>query len=46
MLTITVGYVIAVVLLLGFGFISTASNRWFFHYRNPQDTFPSPGKNI
>jgi hypothetical protein len=45
MLTIAVGFLIAVFLLFGFGFFSTASAGWFFKYRKPQDTLPSPDKN-
>jgi hypothetical protein len=45
MLTIAVGILIAVILLFGFGFFSTASAGWFFKYRKPQDPFPSPDKN-
>lgn len=37
MLTFTVGIVIAVVVLFGFGFIATASAGWFFKDRKPQD---------
>lgn len=37
MLTLTVGIVIAVVLLFGFGFIATASSGWFFKDRKPPD---------
>ena len=40
MLTITVGIVIAVVILFGFGFIATASLGWFFKYPKPHDTLP------
>jgi hypothetical protein len=45
MLTIALGVLIAVFLLFGFGFLSTASNGWFFKYQKPQDTIPSPDKN-
>jgi hypothetical protein len=45
MLTIGLGIVIAVVVLFGFGFISTASTGWFFKYRKPHDTLASPDKN-
>jgi len=45
MITFAVGILIAVILLVGFGFISTASTGWFFKYRKPQDTFPSPDEN-
>jgi hypothetical protein len=45
MLTIALGVLIAVILLSGFGFIATASIGWFFKYRKPQDTLPSPDKN-
>ena len=45
MLTFAVGIVIAVVVLLGFGFIATASAGWFFKYRKPHETSPSPDKN-
>jgi hypothetical protein len=42
---IALGILIAVFLLFGFGFLSTASNGWFFNYRKPQDTFPTSDKN-
>ena len=45
MVTIAVGVLSAVILLVGFGFISTASAGWFFKYQEPQDTLPSPDKN-
>jgi hypothetical protein len=45
MLTIALGILVAVILLFGFGFFMTASAGWFFKYRKPQDTFPSPDKN-
>jgi len=45
MLTIAVGILIAVFLLFAFGFLWTASTGWFFQYRKPQDTLPSPDKN-
>jgi hypothetical protein len=36
---------ITVVLLVGFGFLSTASAGWFFKYRKPHDPLPAPDKN-
>ena len=45
MVTIAVGVVVTVILLFGFGFLSTASVGWFFKYREPQDTLSSPDKN-
>lgn len=34
MLTFTVGILITVIILFGFGFIATASVGWFFKHRN------------
>jgi hypothetical protein len=45
MITVTVGVLITVVLLVGFGFLSTASAGWFFKSREPHETSPSPDKN-
>jgi hypothetical protein len=45
MITLTVGVLITVILLVGFGFLSTASVGWFFKYRKPHDISPSPDKN-
>jgi hypothetical protein len=45
MITFSVGVLITVILLVGFGFLSTASTGWFFKYRKPHDTLPSPDKN-
>jgi hypothetical protein len=45
MVTIAVGIVIAVLLLFGFGFISTASVGWFFKFRKPHETLSSADKN-
>ena len=45
MTTFAVGVLITVVLLVGFGFLATASTGWFFKYRKPHDTVPSPDKN-
>ena len=45
MITFAMGVLIAVVLLAGFGFLSTASAGWFFNYRKPHDTVLSPDKN-
>jgi hypothetical protein len=44
MTTFAMGVLITVVLLVGFGFVATASAGWFFN-RKPQDTLPSPDKN-
>jgi hypothetical protein len=45
MITFAVGVLIAVIVLVGFGFLSTASAGWFFKYRKPDDTLPSTDKN-
>ncbi len=45
MITFAVGVLITVIILVGFGFLSTASAGWFFNYRKPHDTLPSPEKN-
>jgi hypothetical protein len=45
MTTFVVGILITVIVLFGFGFLSTASLGWFFKYRKPHDTVPSPDKN-
>jgi hypothetical protein len=45
MITFTAGVLITVILLVGFGFLATASNGWFFKYRKPEDTLPSSDKN-
>jgi hypothetical protein len=45
MTTFAVGVLITVILLVGFGFLSTASSGWFFKYRKPHETSPSPDKN-
>lgn len=45
MITLAIGVLITVILLIGFGFLSTASNGWFFKYRKPHETSPSPDKN-
>ena len=45
MITFAVGVFVAVVLLTGFGFLSTASNGLFFKYRKPHETLPSSDKN-
>ena len=45
MITFAVEVLIAVILLVGFGFLSTASAGWFFRYRKAHDTLPSPDKN-
>jgi hypothetical protein len=44
MTTFAVGVLITVVLLVGFGFLATASARWFFKDRRPHDPLPSPDK--
>jgi hypothetical protein len=45
MITFAIGVLITVIFLVGFGFLSTASAGWFFKYRQPHPTFPSPDKN-
>jgi hypothetical protein len=45
MITFAVGILITVIILFGFGFLSTASLGWFFKYRRPHDTLPSSDKN-
>jgi hypothetical protein len=45
MITYAVGILITVILLVGFGFLSTASAGWFFKYRKPDDTLSSADKN-
>ena len=45
MITFALGILITVILLIGFGFLSTASIGWFFNYRKPHHISPSPGKN-
>jgi hypothetical protein len=45
MIMFAVGVLITVILLVGFGFLSTASNGWFFKYRKPHDPLPSTDKN-
>jgi len=45
MITFAMGVLITVILLVGFGFLSTASAGWFFKYRKPHDTLPSTDKN-
>ena len=42
MITVTVGVLITVVLLVGFGFLSTASAGWFFKSREPHRPRPHP----
>ena len=45
MITLAFGVLITVILLVGFGFLSTASTGWFFKYRKPDDPLPSTDKN-
>ena len=45
MITLALGVLITVILLVGFGFLSTASTGWFFKYRKPDDPLPSTDKN-
>ena len=45
MITFALGVLVTVVVLVGFGFLSTASNGWFFKYRKPDETLPSTDKN-
>jgi hypothetical protein len=44
MITFAMGVLITVILLVGFGFLATASAGWFFN-RKPHDTLPSTDKN-
>jgi hypothetical protein len=44
MTTFVVGILITVIVLFGFGFLSTASLGWFFKSQKPHDTLPSPDK--
>jgi hypothetical protein len=37
-MTFAVGVLITVILLVGFGFLATASAGWFFNYRKSHDT--------
>jgi hypothetical protein len=45
MISLTVGVVITVVVLVVFGFLSTASAGWFFKNRKPHETLASTDKN-
>jgi hypothetical protein len=45
MITFAVGVLITVILLVGFGFLSTASAGWFFRYRKAHGSLPSSDKN-
>jgi hypothetical protein len=45
MITLTLGVLITVIVLVGFGFLSTASAGWFFKYRKPHDTLHSIDRN-
>jgi hypothetical protein len=45
MTTFAVGVVITVVVLAGFGFVSTVSAGWFFKYRKPHGGLPTTDKN-
>jgi hypothetical protein len=45
MIAFAVEVLIAVFLLVGFGFLSTASAGWFFKYRKPHDPLPSDKNN-
>jgi hypothetical protein len=45
MTTFAMGVLITVVLLVGFGFVATASAGWFFKSPKPHDSLPSPDKN-
>jgi hypothetical protein len=45
MITLALGVVVTVVLLVGFGFLSTASTGWFFKYRKPHVPLPSDKNN-
>jgi hypothetical protein len=45
MVTFAVGVLITVIVLVGFGFVATASNGWFFKYRKPHDPLPSDKNN-
>jgi hypothetical protein len=43
-MTLAVGVLITVVLLVGFGFLATASAGWFFKHREPHKTLPPSDK--
>jgi len=45
MIPFALGVLITVILLVGFGFVSTASNGWFFKDRKPHDPLPSDKNN-
>ena len=45
-MTLAVGVLITVVLLVGFGFLATASAGWFFKYREPHEPCPHQTKRI
>lgn len=45
MITFAMGVGITVLVLAGFGFVSTASNGWFFKSRRPHDNLASSDKN-
>jgi hypothetical protein len=45
MITLAVGVLVTVIVLVGFGFLSTASNGWFFKYRKPDESLHSTDKN-
>lgn len=45
MITFAVGILITVIILFGFGFLSTASLGWFFKHQGPHDPLPPPDKN-
>jgi hypothetical protein len=44
MITFTVGVLVTVIVLFGFGFLSTGSTEWFFKYQKLHDTPPYMGK--
>jgi hypothetical protein len=44
MTTFALEVLVTVLFLIGFGFFATASAVWFFEYRKPQPTLPSPDK--
>jgi hypothetical protein len=45
MITLALGVLITVILLVGFGFLSTASTGWFFKYRKAHESSASADKN-
>jgi hypothetical protein len=44
MATFAMEVLVTFLLLIGFGFLATASAVWFFQYRKPQNTLPTSNK--